>query len=87
MSWTLLFALVLLLGLSLLAAISRRAELLRMARSIQDRELAVRQGSGETQLQRPVIDLSRCLGCGTCVAAWLLMGPVDQSNGSEAVLS
>ena len=67
MSWTLLFALVLTLGLALLAAISRRMELGRMSRSLEDREVAVRQGSGETQLQHPVIDLSRCLGCAVCV--------------------
>ena len=68
MSWTLLIGVVSVLGLAFLAAASRRAELMRMERSVRKRERAVRQGSAEAQLQHPVIDLSRCLGCGTCVA-------------------
>ncbi len=68
MSWTLLIGVVSVLGLALLATASRRAELRRMERSVRKRERAVRQGSAEAQLQHPVIDLSRCLGCGTCVA-------------------
>ena len=68
MSWTLLIGVVSVLGLALLATASRRAELRRMERSVRKRERAVRQGAAEAQLQHPVIDLSRCLGCGPCVA-------------------
>ncbi|MDH3590658.1 MAG: NAD(P)-binding domain-containing protein [Planctomycetota bacterium] len=68
MSWTLLFVLVLALGLSLLLALARRAELRRMHGSIKERERAERQGAGQAQLLHPIVDLSRCLGCATCVA-------------------
>ena len=68
MSWTLLTALVLALGLALTVALQRRAELARMAVRVRDRERAVRQGVDGAQLQYPVVDLSRCLGCATCVA-------------------
>jgi thioredoxin reductase len=67
-SWTLLFALVLILGLALLALLLRRAELTRMARAVRERERVKEQGSDRAQLQHPIIDLSRCLGCATCVA-------------------
>jgi dihydropyrimidine dehydrogenase (NAD+) subunit PreT len=69
MSWTLLLGLVLVLGLALLAGLSRNAELARMRRSVAARDRAVRHGAGRALLQHPVVDLSRCLGCGTCVAA------------------
>lgn len=40
-----------------------------MERSRDARVEAVRTGAARPQLMHPVIDLSRCLGCGTCVAA------------------
>ncbi|MHC4222578.1 MAG: NAD(P)-binding domain-containing protein [Planctomycetota bacterium] len=68
MSWTLLFGLVLVLGLALFALLLRRAELTRMAGAVRERERIEEQGSDQTQFQHPIIDLSRCLGCATCVA-------------------
>lgn len=68
MSWTLLVGLVLISGIALFTSISRRADLVRMEDRLRKHERAVRQGSANAQLQHPVIDLSRCLGCGTCVA-------------------
>ncbi len=67
MSWALLIGLVLGLAVALLALIARRAELARMALRVKEREQGVRAGA-VAQLQHPVIDLSRCLGCATCVA-------------------
>lgn len=69
MTWTLLVALVLTLGVATLAALARRAELARMERGVRARESAVRTGAHKAQLSQPVVDLSRCLGCGACVAA------------------
>ena len=67
MSWLLLCALALALCAALLATWSRRTELERMARGVADRR-ASREVAGESLLQQPVVDLSRCLGCATCVA-------------------
>ncbi|MCA8970048.1 MAG: NAD(P)-binding domain-containing protein [Planctomycetes bacterium] len=68
MSWTLLLGIVLVLGLALAAALLRQSELRRMQQSVTDRDDAVRTGAHRAKLQHPVIDLSRCLGCATCVA-------------------
>jgi len=68
MSWTLLIGGVVTLGVALAAAVARRMELRRMQRSVQKRDRAVRAGTAEAQLSQPIVDLSRCLGCGTCVA-------------------
>lgn len=69
MTWIVLVAVVLALGLALLAVLARRADLRRMARSIDERERDAASSTSTGRLQHPVVDLSRCLGCGTCVAA------------------
>ncbi len=87
MSWTLLIVLVLGLGLALLAAWSRRAELERMQRRVNERERNVRVGSVTAQLQHPVIDLSRCLGCGTCVSVCPEKGVLEMVHGQAMVVN
>ena len=85
MSWTLLVGLVLALGFALSVAALRRAELARMRRSVQTRDQAIRQGSDKAQFQFPVVDLSRCLGCGTCVAACPEEGVLELVHGQAMV--
>lgn len=87
MSWTLLIGVVLALGIALFAAISRRAELARMHKRIQERTRAFRAGTAEAQLQHPVVDLSRCLGCGTCVAACPEEGVLQLVHGQAVVVN
>ena len=87
MSWTLLFGLVLVLGFALCAAVARRAELARMKRSIDEREQVVRQGADAAQLQHPIVDLSRCLGCATCVAVCPEENVLDIVHGQAAVVN
>jgi thioredoxin reductase/Pyruvate/2-oxoacid:ferredoxin oxidoreductase delta subunit/cytochrome b561 len=86
-SWTLLVALVLGLGLALLAAWSRRIELSRMQRRVNERERNVRVGSVTSQLQHPVIDLTRCLGCGTCVRVCPEKGVLEMVHGQAMVVN
>ena len=68
MTWTLLIVLAAGLGLALAAAIAREHQLRRMRATVGDREDAVRTGRNKAQLSHPVVDLTRCLGCATCIA-------------------
>ena len=86
MSWTILVALALALGLALLAVLARRSELKRMLARVQIRDRAVRAGA-KAQLQHPVIDLSRCLGCGACVRACPEDGVLELVHGQAVVVN
>lgn len=86
MSWILLLGLVLGLGLAFLATLSRRAELARMQRGLAQRERTARAGS-ETLLSYPVVDLSRCLGCGTCVSACPEQSVLELVHGQAMVVN
>jgi thioredoxin reductase len=86
MGWTLLLALVLALGLALLAALARRRELAQLRATLGERERAERHGSARAALRHPVVDLSRCLGCGTCVAACPEEGVLALVHGQAAVV-
>src|SRR5690349_14798215 len=87
MIWTLLAAVVLALGVALLVTSARRLELRRMQQRLDQRQLAVRAGSHAAQLQHPVVDLSRCLGCGTCVAACPEQGVLELIHGQAVVVN
>lgn len=86
MSWILLAGLALALGVALCAAFVRRVELARMASRVREREHAVRSGSAKAQLQYPVVDLSRCLGCGTCIDACPENGVLELVHGQAMVV-
>ncbi|MEZ5978680.1 MAG: NAD(P)-binding domain-containing protein [Planctomycetota bacterium] len=85
MAWvllvTLLGALVIALGL-----VARRAELFRSRSVVDERRVAVSEGSAKARLQYPHIDLSRCIGCGSCVAACPEEGVLGMVHGQAAVL-
>ncbi len=87
MSWVILLGLALALSLAFLATRSRREELSRMRRGLQEREQAVRQEGGQALLRHPVVDLSRCLGCGTCVAACPEEGVLELVHGQALVVN
>lgn len=87
MSWTILFGIVLVLGFLTAVAFSRRAELGRMERSVRDRDEALRNGSRALQLQHPLVDLSRCMGCATCVAVCPETGVLDLVHGQAVVVN
>src|SRR5215510_12383489 len=86
MSWLLLLGLVLTLCVAFLAALSRRSELARMQKGLARREHERRAGS-EALLRHPVVDLSRCLGCGTCVASCPEQGVLELVHGQALVVN
>lgn len=86
MIWVLLSALVLGLGVALGSVFVRRAELRRMQVGIAARRQASAPGREAALLQHPVVDLSRCLGCGSCVAACPEQGVLDLVHGQAAVI-
>ena len=86
MSWVFLLGVVLTLGLSFLVAASRRAELVRMGASVRTRDRAQRAGADKAQLQHPVIDLTRCLGCATCVSSCPEDGVLELVHGQAMVV-
>lgn len=87
MSWFLLCGLAAALGMSFLLALARRIELARMERTLAARERAVRHGHARAELQQPVVDLSRCLGCGTCVAACPEENVLELVHGQAVVVN
>ena len=84
-SWAILGLMAGLLALAVLVALHRRNEIRSMARTLERRQVAVEQGAAKAELQHPVVDLSRCLGCGTCVAACPEEGVLELVHGQAAV--
>ncbi|MCC6672605.1 MAG: NAD(P)-binding domain-containing protein [Planctomycetes bacterium] len=84
------FAPLLLVFLVLLLALAglllRRAELRVVAEGLQARSEAQERGSHAARLQHPHIDLTRCIGCGTCIAACPEEGVLDLVHGQAAVI-
>jgi thioredoxin reductase/NAD-dependent dihydropyrimidine dehydrogenase PreA subunit len=87
MSWTVLIALVLALGLAFVALLARRVELTRMRRRLAHKERVAGSGGAEAQLRHPVVDLSRCLGCGTCVRSCPEQGVLELVHGQAVVVN
>ena len=87
MSWMLLVGVGVVLGIAMLLAALRRVELDRMQRAVASREQARRRGSDEARLQYPLVDLSRCLGCATCVAVCPETGVLDIVHGQAVVVN
>jgi len=87
MGWAILIGIVLVLGFLTAVAFSRRAELGRMERSVHERDEARRLGNPAALLQLPEIDLSRCMGCATCVAVCPETGVLELVHGQAAVVN
>lgn len=86
MGWTVLGAFFLVLLLAAQCVRLRRAELRAMAATVAEVTEARTRGSHKAQLQYPHIDLSRCIGCGTCVAACPEDGVIGMVHGQAAVI-
>lgn len=87
MTWTLLLALLIVLALAFAAAWHRRSELRRQAEVVAERAAMQRRGADAAPLQVPVIDLSKCLGCGTCVRSCPEEGVLQLVHGQASVVN
>ena len=86
MGWLLLLTLILTLSLAILLLRFRREELRQLSSRISALDEAKAQGSHRARLQYPHIDLSRCMGCGTCVKACPEDGVLDLIHGQAVVI-
>jgi len=85
-TWVLLIALTAGLGAAFAALVARRRELRGIQTTLGERQRAIDVGAHKAELQYPVIDLSRCLGCGTCVRACPEDGVLALVHGQAAVV-
>lgn len=76
-TWLVLLLVPIVLTFVLAAIWKRRTEQQRMSAVWEERQKARSRGTDRARLQYPNIDLARCIGCGTCVAAC----PEDQVLG------
>lgn len=85
MTWILLISLLVGCFVALVLAARRRSfESLRS--TVAERREAIEIGSAKARLQYPEIDLSRCIGCGSCVAACPEEGVLGMLHGQAVVL-
>ena len=86
MGWAVLVGLVAVLGAALGGVVLRRHERREQHQTLHARRKAERTGAAEAELQHPVVDLTRCLGCGTCVRACPEEGVLDLLHGQAVVV-
>jgi thioredoxin reductase/ferredoxin len=87
MTWTLLIGLVVALALALAAAWHRHADLQQQLAVVAERAAAAARPAEAAPLQLPVVDLSRCLGCGTCVRSCPEDGVLQLVHGQASVVN
>ena len=87
MTWTLLSCLAVVLLLGLAVAFQRRADLRRQRLVVTERAAMAQRQNDTAPLVVPVIDLARCLGCGTCVRSCPEDGVLDLVHGQAAVVN
>lgn len=74
------------LGFTLAVLESHRARRRRLRAVLGEVRQAKESGSAKARLQYPWVDLSRCIGCGTCVSACPEHGVLDLVHGQAAVV-
>ncbi len=86
MSWFLATTPALVIALVVLALLRRRDELRSFARNHRERAEAKEKGSHKARLQYPDINLSQCIGCGTCIRACPEEGVLTLLHGQAVVV-
>ncbi|MBI5364775.1 MAG: NAD(P)-binding domain-containing protein [Planctomycetes bacterium] len=86
MSWSILAALTLALCVAVLTLWKRRVDRAELDRELGEREKAKAQNTHRARLQYPQVDLSQCIGCGSCVSACPEDGVLGLVHGQAVVL-
>lgn len=86
MTWTLLCALLAALLFSVLVLWARRRELSEIASRKEELTRAKERGSHKARLQYPEVDLTKCIGCGSCVRACPEEGVLELIHGQAIVV-
>ncbi|HED67068.1 MAG TPA: FAD-binding protein [Planctomycetes bacterium] len=86
LSWAILAALLGGLAVAVTLTALRRSELARTRRLVEELGEARVRGTRRARLQYPQVDLSRCLGCGTCVSACPEEGVLQLIHGQAIVV-
>ena len=86
MTWSLLILIVAILALAIAFLVHREASLREQAGIQRERATAREQGTHQARLQYPAVDLSRCIGCGTCVSACPEDGVLALVHGQAMVV-
>ncbi|HEB52164.1 MAG TPA: FAD-binding protein [bacterium] len=87
MTSTLLVLLIAALALVFAAVWQRQAELRRQRAAVIERADIASAGGDVAAAQLPVIDLAKCLGCGTCVRECPEEGVLQMVHGQAAVVN
>jgi thioredoxin reductase len=87
MTLSLLLAMVLVLAFAGAVVWHRHAELHAMQRAVGEQQAMARRPDEPAPLQVPVVDLTKCLGCGTCVRECPETGVLGLVHGQAAVLN
>src|SRR5688572_11627917 len=82
----LLIGLGIALLLEILFLLRRQGEMKTLAERLTELSEAKKTGSHTARLQFPHVDLSRCLGCGTCVTACPEEGVLGLVHGQATVI-
>lgn len=86
MGWTVLIALVSILGVALFGVLAQRRARRGEHGTLVERRRAEHTGAATAELQHPVVDLSNCLGCGSCVRACPEEGVLELLHGQAVVV-
>ena len=86
MSWTFLTIISVAHLLALLLIRQRRIDLARTRASLSERASAKERGSHNARLQYPHVNLSKCIGCGSCVTACPEEQVLDMVHGQAVVV-
>ena len=86
MEFAVLVVLTALLGAALFGVLAKQRERAREHTTLNARRRAEAVGAAKAELQHPVVDLSRCLGCGACVRACPEEGVLALLHGQAVVV-
>lgn len=85
-TWVTALLPALLIGIAALTILIRRSQIREMAQGHKELAHAKERGSHNARLQHPEIDLSKCIGCGSCVKACPEDGVLSLLHGQAVVI-